>query len=400
LSGEEELAEIDIELEVWDFDVPQLRDAHMVADAWNWCGKQVKQPPREELRSFYRMLADHRVSARTIYPQPSVRITGDQVEIDFTPFDEMAEYCFEELGFNYTGFPHLHGTNWLGIQEKFRGIFHGQDISTPAGEKIFGDYVRKTAAHLREKGWLHKTAVQFWDEPTHAVSITEKIRGICKTIKQADPDIRIMLTEPVNRERDLFGLIDIWCSTYVTGGIVEERIAAGDEIWSYHNHLLMVDFPSLNSRILGWSLWPGGLTGTLFWSLTFWGDEPLKTNLGYLSMRGSVLNGNGSFLYPSPDDPNHLLSSVRWELVREGFEDFEYLCVLRDAIESEEQQGRDDVVLAEAKRVLKDEVGSIIRFRDVEPGTRGFAAYRINGDPKELMNVRERVARAIITLKQ
>jgi len=120
-----------------------------------------------------------------------------------------------------------------------------------------------------------------------------------------------------------------------------------------------------------------------------------------LSDRNWILNGNGCFLYPSPEFwTAHLHSSVRWELIREGFEDFEYLCVLRDAIARGKQDGRDDKTLRNAERVLANEPEKVIRMRKCKPGTKGFDAYQVNDDPDNLMRVREEVAENIVALKR
>jgi len=163
----------------------------------------------------------------------------------------------------------------------------------------------------------------------------------------------------------------------------------------------MIDAPALNGRILGWTLFPGRLTGTLFWSITYWGDDPWNEGLTYMSSLDHPLNGDGMLMYPSrdPSDPT-LFPSIRMELVREGLEDLEYLAMLRDLIEECEEKGIENQQLREAKNVILHDVARVIRVKTVERGTQGFDAYEITDNPEDISKARIKVAHSIVRLQE
>jgi hypothetical protein len=86
------------------------------------------------------------------------------------------------------------------------------------------------------------------------------------------------------------------------------------------------------------------MSGILYWALNFWSQTPnpwLNANTfisGFECSDGYILNGEGSLLYPGnyvkefTGQPNvdGPVSSIRFELLREGIEDYEYLSLLKD----------------------------------------------------------------------
>ena len=83
----------------------------------------------------------------------------------------------------------------------------------------------------------------------------------------------------------------------------------------------------------------------LYWAANFWTETPnpwldaVTFISGYLCSDGYVLNGEGSLLYPGDfvkrytgqPDVDGPVSSLRFELLREGIEDYDYLQMLRNS---------------------------------------------------------------------
>jgi hypothetical protein len=90
----------------------------------------------------------------------------------------------------------------------------------------------------------------------------------------------------------------------------------------------------------------------------------------------------GTLLYPDPKT-GEPVSSVRWELFREGLEDFETLRLLRNACdEAASEKDLDDTrraAVAEADKLLADEVGGLVR-----------SARDFSWDPVEMEDLRLR----------
>jgi len=92
-----------------------------------------------------------------------------------------------------------------------------------------------------------------------------------------------------------------------------------------------------------WITWKYGMNGILYWDLLYWAQttdpwlNPVTYLSGFLCSRGGVLNGEGSLWYPGSRTRRHTgqrdvegpVSSIRFELLREGIEDYEYLWMLK-----------------------------------------------------------------------
>jgi hypothetical protein len=95
--------------------------------------------------------------------------------------------------------------------------------------------------------------------------------------------------------------------------------------------------------MIPWITWRYRMNGILYWALNYWPQtpdpwiDPVTFLSGFLCSDGYVLNGEGSLIYPghrakryagqrNVDGP---VSSLRFELLREGIEDYEYLWLLK-----------------------------------------------------------------------
>ena len=105
-------------------------------------------------------------------------------------------------------------------------------------------------------------------------------------------------------------------------------------------------------------------------------DEP-----GFVGYWG---NGDGRFLYPpnragAADRRKYLagpVSSIRWEMLREGLEDYEYFAILQQEIAKARAAGVKDAFLAEAEKLLEipetpgdgggDQHKLVVRLRGVQ----------------------------------
>jgi hypothetical protein len=91
-----------------------------------------------------------------------------------------------------------------------------------------------------------------------------------------------------------------------------------------------------------WITWRYGMQGILYWDMKYWTQtpdpwlSPVTYLSGFLCSEGGVLNGEGSLIYPGSrvrrytgqKDVDGPVSSIRFELLREGIEDYEYFWLL------------------------------------------------------------------------
>jgi hypothetical protein len=141
--------------------------------------------------------------------------------------------------------------------------------------------------------------------------------------------------------------------------------------------------------------WQNRVEGSLYWRVTYWtqGDlfpppdhqDPWQDPMSY-NFHGGTMgtwgNGDGRLLYPPrgwQDGVERVegpTPSIRWELLREGIEDYEYFWLVRDAADRLEAQGGGDALVAQARSLLQvpaEIAASLTEFTD-EPGL--LAAHR------------------------
>jgi hypothetical protein len=82
---------------------------------------------------------------------------------------------------------------------------------------------------------------------------------------------------------------------------------------------ITIDHQGIESRIGFWAAWKYRIKGFAYYSLTGWGSDPYSNP----RPQGTDQNGDGFLLYPPKN--GQLVTSIRFELLREGVEDYEYL---------------------------------------------------------------------------
>ena len=133
--------------------------------------------------------------------------------------------------------------------------------------------------------------------------------------------------------------------------ILEEQARGGEMTWYiscdqvYPQPNYFIDAPALDLVMVPWITARYNMDGILYWALNFWSQTPdpwldaVTFISGFVCSDGGVLNGEGSLLYPGDrterytgqPDVDGPVSSIRFELLREGLEDYEYLWMLEAA---------------------------------------------------------------------
>jgi len=184
----------------------------------------------------------------------------------------------------------------------------------------------------------------------------------------------------------------------------------GRELWSYLCTgpkapwvTLFIDHPAVNLRIWLWMSYKYKLKGILVWRANYWNsptvfpenlaenpwEDPMSYTVGYGTPYGQVNywgNGDGRFLYPPNKDPNRdkkkyltgPINSVRWEILREGVEDYEYLWLLEKAVKNASPEKK---AVAKEGRSLLDLPETIIKN-----------GQEYAKDPKVLLDYRKKIA--------
>ncbi len=248
---------------------------------------------------------------------------------------------------------------------------------------MFSDCLRQISDHLRARGWIQKTYVYWFDEPEPKDYAF--VRAGMARIKKFGPEIPRMLTEEPGPE--LAGAVDIWCPLTPNYNFAQAESfrARGDRFWWYvctgpkaPYCTLFIDHPATELRVWLWQTWQNQVVGNLVWATNWWTspaafpdapqnpyEDPMSYTDGYGLPRGSRGywgNGDGRFFYPpeSAATPGRNggkpvleppVSSLRWEMLREGVEDYEFLHLLRDLL-AQRREGLDSATVKRFEALL------------------------------------------------
>ncbi len=310
------------------------------------------------------------------------------MDVNFSEFDRRADYLFNVLNFDSFKLPlyqFAYGS-WEGVNTDV-DIF-GHKWGSKEYEDLFIRIMRPITEHLKEIDILKYAYTYWFDEPV-SKDYNLVVYGN-DLIKRMNPELKRLLTEQA--ESELLGYVDIWSP--VLDQYSEEwafpRQKLGEEVWLYVCTSPKAPYPN---RILLWMNWKYNVTGYLYWSVNYW-DDCIDTNglqNPYLDPESYRCgqpdrvwgNGDGRLIYPSVDytDGREKLSppvpSIRYELIREGIEDYEYFSLLKTLVSEAELRGIDQRKIDDAKKLLEIP-GEIISSRtDYTHDPELIESYRI-----------------------
>jgi hypothetical protein len=295
---------------------------------------------------------------------------------DFTRFDAAGEYALDELGQDAFSLP----LPWFAsgsFQSQWLPELLGFAWGTPEYEALMVRVLGLLRDHLAARGWLERAYVYWFDEPEP--NDYPLVRQGMELLARGAPDLRRLLTEQA--EPALLGLVDIWAPLmdWFDEGWAGERQAAGDEVWwyvctgpraPYPNNF--IDHPGIEHRVRFWMAWAAGVQGDLYWATNYWTcdgcfpppdlQDPWTDPMSYNFDQGVVGawgNGDGRLLYPPRgwrDGQTRVegpTPSLRWELIREGLEDHEYLWLLREASDRLAAEQGETPLVARARGLLE-----------------------------------------------
>lgn len=294
-------------------------------------------------------------------------------------------YCTTAFGLDVAAIARIHaadGNRLLSLRKKYYEFLLERKISTysipvdlksPEAKSYLEDprmtsYVipyladdaelRGLIDYLIENNWFRKGFFYPLDEPVtkesydRLVEIAQRLRSIEPRYRQVAPFFRGPdFAEGKTIYDYALGLLNIWCPNELyldtekrTRPFLRARKNAGEEIWwyvccgpgvPYAN--FFVDMSAISHRMLFWHQKREGIEGLLYWNTTYWNpaegcEDPWKSMMTVKSISPSIF-GDGSLLYPGTtvgiDGP---VSSLRLEVIRDGIEDFDYLCMAEEML--------------------------------------------------------------------
>ncbi|MDR3183028.1 MAG: DUF4091 domain-containing protein [Planctomycetaceae bacterium] len=374
-------AVIPFAVKVWDFALPK-ENHHETAYgfkpqlACQYHNAKTDTDKRKVIENYWQLFSDHRISIYnpTPFDDYSVKWLPDEkdggksrCEIDFTKYDAEMSRVLEKYHFtNFTVNGHgLGGGTYESRAEPFL-VKYGAD--TPQYKAMMTDYYKQLVNHLKEKNWLNKAYVYWFDEP-EPKDYDFVADGFSK-LKHYAPGLGRMITEEPtagfisalekNAIEKSGTFIDIWCpvSCNFDYDSAKQRMALGERFWWYvccgpraPYCTLFIDHPATELRVWHWQARQRSIAGSLVWRSNYWTSgqqppqNPYEDPMVYVADRYPAKwgNGDGRFIYPPlsaavPDlndgkvNFEKPVSSIRWEMIREGVEDYEMFYLLDELL--------------------------------------------------------------------
>ena len=361
---------IQTEVQVWPFKLP--KQSHLLMTNWMSIGSILKFHKLETLTErfwqvidrYAQNLSDHRQNV-IITPLFKIGSTNKLLDgrlqgqlIDILE-EEPGKYAFDFHNFDRWvrlfikhGIQTIEGSHLAGRSVNPTSILvrsPGEDMAeTRTFESTMDSDYRAfleqfliaLRAHLQDNGWLGQFYLHLSDEP--GGDQFEPYTSLAKFVKRIAPEIPLM---------DAMGAAEY--APYVDHPtpveslyekFVESSGIPREQIWFYYccsprgawpNRF--IDYPLIRTRIFTWLAFRYGIPGFLHWGLNHWDwHQPIyreEVYNPYDNTTGGTLQAGDSYvLYPpqmpsKSDDP---VDSIRWEIIRKGMEDYEYLYMLRE----------------------------------------------------------------------
>lgn len=336
-----------------------------------------------------------------------------KVTVDFGEFDRGGRRTLDELGFNAYDLP-LEGLGAGSFYTSQAGLFCGFRQGAPEYDRLLSQYLKQVEDHLSARGWLGREYIYWFDEPDP--KDYPFVREGMLNIRRNAPRLTRFITEH-RPGPEIMDVSEIGCTIFhrVDPKAVAELAPKGREFWSYLCTApqspwvsLFIDHPAVNLRMWLWMTYKWGLKGILVWRADYWNsptlfppgtlqnpwEDPMSYTVGYGLPYGQVShwgNGDGRFLYPPNRDPGRdkakylcgPVDSVRWEILREGIEDYEYFVLLDAAVKKARTNPKLRAEAAEAAKLLEFPASVFTTGQDYTK------------DPLVLLGLRAKIAEAI-----
>ena len=196
-------------------------------------------------------------------------------------------------------------------------------------------FLKDFAAHLKAKGWFDITCIAMDERPA------EQMKAAYTIVKEADSDYRIEGAANYSVESEgaelMYDMSVGYNFNLVTGKALEARKASGKKLTFYTccgpekpNTFTFSD--PAESAFLGWHAAALGYDGYLRWAFNSWSPDP-DNDTRYEPWS----SGDCYLVYPNG-------SSIRFERLVEGIQDYEKIRILREELSAEELSSLEEIL--------------------------------------------------------
>lgn len=244
---------------------------------------------------------------------------------DYTIFDKWVTFMMEDIGikeeiFCYTMVPWSMSIRYL---DEASGEEHTLSLNhkDPSYERIWGHFLENFREHLREKAWLEKTSIALDERPDDLVRTTKEV------IARHAPELKVIssVNAPSAESEDIYLVSPILQHTdSISEELLFRRKSRGQKTIFYtclspKKPNSFTFSPPAESEWLGLFAAAHELDGYSRWAYNSWNKNPFETT-DFVHWP----SGDCFMVYPGN------LSSIRFERLRDGFEEYEKIRILRE----------------------------------------------------------------------
>ena len=353
---------LNVELKVYGFSIPEktsLVTYMNISKSWmsRFYHKESSSAEMDKLtQTYYDFLYEHRMEPWfNDQLAPAITMNGNNVQVKFD--DGRYDYYLNKLKSNRVLLETMPHELSREIKDK--------EFSKAYNDKV-KSYLSQVKAYFDKNGWKHALVFNSPIDEPNTKEEYEETREWAKLVHEAAPGVPFLSTEsPVTDNPEwgeLTGLVNNFSihgnalnESEVKQAIKREQAKGGEMTWYiscdqiYPQPNYFIDAPAMDPVMVPWITESYRMTGFLYWAANFWTETPnpwldaVTFISGYLCSDGYVLNGEGSLLYPGDfvkrytgqPDVAGPVSSIRFELLREGIEDYDYIQMLKEAGDKE-----------------------------------------------------------------
>ncbi len=291
------------------------------------------------------------------------RYDGQEWSFDFTVFDQFVETGLEKgMGPDISAYSMLvfrgqQRITYIDEREHERVVWRG-DAGDPFWTEAWAAFLEAFEPHLEEKGWLDRTFIAFDERPE------ELMQEVIDLLEEVAPTFvdKLHIAGSLDVEDIAHNVAAHYGYLPIDQDVVERRQENG-KITSFYtaggqSHPNTFSFsPPAEARMLPWISALNNLDGYLRWAYNSWPHDVYENPVF------RYVQGDEYFVYPGEAGP---ISSLSWEQLTEGIEDYELVHMLR------ERAGRDIPELEEALKLAtrdrdarEKDLSDIVQAREI-----------------------------------
>ncbi len=214
---------------------------------------------------------------------------------------------------------------------------------TSAYNQAWFAYITALQNYLSSQGYLDEAYHYIANEPQDQADYNA-VAWYSRYSHAAAPNLKLMVSEEPKPEiyNQTGAHIDIWLpvlQNYDPTVSNDRALNHSEDTWIYFLHStrppyfnpITLDHPGIEAKFTGWFAWKYRLRGIAYYSLNNWSKNPWTDPLtdghnGDLFMLYPPSLNNTPIAYGS--NGHRLVPSIRFEMLRDGLEDYEYLYLL------------------------------------------------------------------------